>query len=132
DLVGDIAWLINFADFNNIFGGGVRLDGVRVAARTIVGAFAGVARAEHKEHGLGAGDLGQRVADGSIVAGGGEVVGLVIRVMPTVVGDEGLGSGGGLLEVGIGGGAGIGIGHHGKISCRGGLAAELQADGGHD
>ena len=52
--------------------------------------------------------------------------------MPTVVGDEGIGSGGGLLEIGVGGGPGIGIGGDGEDLRGGGLAAELEADGGHD
>ena len=96
-----------------------------LAARAVIGAVAGVAGAEHKEERLGAGDLGQSVADGGIVAGGGEVVGVVIRVVPTVVGDEGVGAGGGLLEVGVGGGPGIGIGGDGEDLRGGRHAAEL-------
>ena len=113
-------------DGNDVLGGGGRLDGVRVAARAVVGAIAGVAGAEHKEQRLGAGDLGQSVADGGIVAGGGKVVGVVVRVVPTVVGDEGVGAGGGFLEIGVGGRPGIGAGGDGEELRGGGQAAELE------
>ena len=132
NFVGNIARLINCADGNDVLGGSGRLDGVRVAARAVFGAIASVASAEHKEDRLGTGDFRQRIADGSIVARGGEVIGVVIRVMPTVVGNEGVRASGSFLEVGVGGRPRIGIRRDGEDLRRGGLAAELQADGGHN
>ena len=81
---------------------------------------------------MSAGHLGQGVADGRVVAGGGQVVGGVIAVVPTVVRDEGVGPGSGFLKVGIGGRRpGIGIGSHDEELGGGRQAAELEVGGRH-
>ena len=107
------------------------MDGIRVAARAVIRAVTGVAGPKHKEERLRTGDLRESITDGGIVASRRQIVGVVVRIVPTVVGDESIGTSGSLLEVGVGGRPGIGIGGDGEDLRGRGQATELVAHGGH-
>ena len=95
-------------------------------ADTIVAALSGVAGGEDEEHRLLTGNFGQGIPRGSIVTGRNGVVLVSAPIAPTVVGDEGVGHGGLLLQEGIRNGwAGLEVDGENEELGVGSVTAEL-------
>ena len=95
-------------------------------ADTIVAALPGIAGGKDEEHRLLTGNFRQGIPRGSIVTGRNGVVLVSAPIAPTVVGDEGVGHGGLLLQEGIRDGRpGLEVdGENEELGVRG-MAAEL-------
>ena len=87
--VGDITVLFDRAHRQHIFGGARRIDRVAVSTGPGIIAAAIVARRKDEQYRLGTGQIRERIPRGRIIAGGRQIVSLIV-IAPTVVGNQGV------------------------------------------
>ena len=129
-VIGDIARALQGSDGDHVFGGARRHDGIAIIAQAIVGPVARVAGGKDKEQRLGAGFSGLGIARRRVIAGRRHRVVIQPHIAPAVIANKGVGSRGGLLQIGIGEGRpSQQIDRLNEQFHTGGLAAKLAVHG---